>query len=270
MDSRDQSQRTENSASNLENLTSSPASRAEPGSSSNMTNESTTAGNESPFSLIQGNTFSRALRTDDDFEKRYNFGLIGARHVGKTALIAKACTDDFPTVYYHTAGEAQSDLHLKIQEKKFWICLFDAGANLKPDERLTPHLTIAMDGYAIVFNVGCADSFEYAKRIHDNLMNTLMLTAKKGTLEMPRVLLGNWKDVKENERQVTYEEAKEYANEWKIPYLESCAIERIDSIKIWTKLIQHCELNERLRSTHEGSMFIARETRKQMREGSDS
>lgn len=270
MDLTDQTALPENSAPEQENVTSGLDSRTGTDVSSNAMNESNTTENENTFGGIQGNVFNSILHIKQDFEKRYNFGVVGAQRVGKTALIAKACEDSFPIEYFHTAGEADSEVNLEIQERKFSLSLFDAGANVRPDDFLAPHLTIGMDGYAIVFNVGCADSFEYAKEIHDNLMNTLMLIMKRGTLEMPRVLVGNWKDVEESERQVTYEDAKEYADEWNIPYLESSAFERNDSIRIWTKLVQQCEQNEQLRSTHEGSMFIAEETRIQMRERSNS
>ena len=56
--------------------------------------------------------------------------------------------------------------------------------------------------------------------------------------DFPCVLVGNKLDL-ENQRQVSFDEAKAYADSRKMPYLESSAKERINIDEIFTEIVRH-------------------------------
>ena len=72
------------------------------------------------------------------------------------------------------------------------------------------------EGFLLVFAINDKESFSYIEEMHDRIVNV-----KKGA-KCPILLVGNKQDL-ENERQVTYAEAKKKADSWGIEYMETSA-----------------------------------------------
>ena len=72
------------------------------------------------------------------------------------------------------------------------------------------------DGFMLIFAINDKETFEIIKAKRDRV-----LYGKKG-VKYPMILVGNKQDLA-NERQVLYQEAKDLADSWGIPYIETSA-----------------------------------------------
>ena len=72
------------------------------------------------------------------------------------------------------------------------------------------------EGFMLIFSINDKETFEKVKIKRDRI-----LQEKKG-IKYPMILVGNKQDL-ENERKVSYNEAKELADSWGISYIETSA-----------------------------------------------
>ena len=87
------------------------------------------------------------------------------------------------------------------------------------------------EGFLLVFAINAKDSFELIKIKRDRV-----LKGKHG-VKCPILLVGNKQDL-ENEREVTYDEAKRQAEQWGIEYIETSAINNFNCKEAFEKLAQ--------------------------------
>ena len=87
------------------------------------------------------------------------------------------------------------------------------------------------DGFLLVFTIDNRESFEYLK-----IKRELILKGKNKK-KFPMILVGNNQEL-ENERKVTYKEAKDLADSWDIEYLEASAKTKYNVKEVFEKLIQ--------------------------------
>ena len=97
------------------------------------------------------------------------------------------------------------------------------------------------DGFLLVFALNDYESFKYIKNDYDSIIK-----GKHGN-KCPILLVGNKKDL-DKERKVSYEEAKRQADEWNIGYIETSAINNLNSKEVFEKLaqdiIKYTEINK--------------------------
>ena len=87
------------------------------------------------------------------------------------------------------------------------------------------------EGFLLVFAINDKESFNLLKGKHDRV-----LKGKHGT-KCPILLVGNKQDL-ENERQVSYAEAKQQADAWGIEYIETSAKTNFNCKEAFEKLAQ--------------------------------
>ena len=87
------------------------------------------------------------------------------------------------------------------------------------------------EGFLLVFAINDKESFTLLKGKHDRV-----LKGKHG-VKCPILLVGNKQDL-ENERQVTYAEAKAQASAWGIEYMETSAKTNFNCKEAFEKLAQ--------------------------------
>ena len=88
------------------------------------------------------------------------------------------------------------------------------------------------EGFLLVFAINDKESFNLLKGKHDRV-----LKGKHGA-KCPILLVGNKQDL-ENERQVTYSEAKAQADSWGIEYIETSAKTNFNCKEAFEKLAQN-------------------------------
>ena len=86
-------------------------------------------------------------------------------------------------------------------------------------------------GILLVFSINDYESFEKIKRTYDNIVRI------KQNQNCPILLIGNKIDL-ENERVVSYSEAKELAESWRIEYCEVSTRNDFDCQKILENIIK--------------------------------
>ena len=87
------------------------------------------------------------------------------------------------------------------------------------------------EGFLLVFAINDKESFTLLKGKHDRV-----LKGKHG-VKCPILLVGNKQDL-ENERQVTYAEAKAQADSWGIEYMETSAKTNFNCKEALEKLVK--------------------------------
>ena len=92
-------------------------------------------------------------------------------------------------------------------------------------------LISSSEGFLLVFAIDDKESFTLLKGKHD-----LILKGKQET-KCPILLVGNKQDL-ENDRQVTYDDAKAQADSWGIEYIETSAITGVNCKEAFEKLIK--------------------------------
>ncbi|KAG0648431.1 GTP-binding Rheb [Hyphodiscus hymeniophilus] len=76
---------------------------------------------------------------------------------------------------------------------------------------------IGIHGYMLVYSVASTQSFEMVQVIRDKILNHL------GSDEVPIVIVGNKSDLRPEQRQVTVEQGKKAAGDFKCAYTEASA-----------------------------------------------
>ena len=100
------------------------------------------------------------------------------------------------------------------------------------------------EGFLLVFAINDKESFTLLKGKHDRV-----LKGKHG-VKCPILLVGNKQDL-ENERQVTYAEAKAQADSWGLEYMETSAKTNFNCKEAFEKLAQKI-VKAKLQSSNTG------------------
>ena len=87
------------------------------------------------------------------------------------------------------------------------------------------------EGFLLVFAINDSESFELLKGKHDRV-----LKGKHG-VKCPILLVGNKQDL-ENERKVTFAEAKQLADSWNMEYIETSAKTNFNCKEAFERLAQ--------------------------------
>ena len=114
-------------------------------------------------------------------------------------------------------------------------------AGMDEYSRLSRNASLGVHGYALVFSIVSRQSFERIIDLNETLLSTL-----GDAPDVPRVLVGSMKDLSEQQRQVTTEEAQRLADKWKVPYVE-CSSKTGESVAdVFHVLLKEIERDEGL------------------------
>ena len=119
--------------------------------------------------------------------------------------------------------------------KDYEIDILDTAGEEDYENMLDMWISIS-DGFLLVFTIDNRESFEYLK-----IKRELVLESKKKN-KFPMILVGNNQEL-ENERKVSYKEAKDLANSWGIEYLEASAKTKYNIKEVFEKLFQKIAKN---------------------------
>jgi len=145
----------------------------------------------------------------------YRVNVVGAGAVGKSALTVRYIAGSFVERYDPTI----EDSYRKQVEIEDQACLVDILDTAGQEElsALSDQYMKNGQGSLLVFSIENRLSFEHTSKLRQTV-----LRMKPGFPDFPMVLIGNKKDLESN-RQVSEEEAKQVAERYRIPYLETSA-----------------------------------------------
>jgi len=147
--------------------------------------------------------------------KQRKIAIVGSRAVGKSSLTVQFVDGHFVESYYPTIENTFSKI-IKYKNQEFATEIIDTAGQDEYSILNSKHF-IGIHGYMIVYSVASKQSFEMARIIRDKILNHL------GTEWVPLVIVGNKSDLNPAQRQVTAEDGKALADEFKCAWTEASA-----------------------------------------------
>ncbi|EEC49651.1 predicted protein [Phaeodactylum tricornutum CCAP 1055/1] len=149
-----------------------------------------------------------------DYDYLFKLVLIGDSGVGKSCLLLRFADDAFTESYISTIGVDFRFRTVKIDKKTVKLQIWDT-AGQERFRTITSAYYRGADGIIMVFDVTSTDSFDHV----NDWLKEVNRYAAEGTVKL---LVGNKSD-RTADRVVTEEQAREFADELGIPFIETSA-----------------------------------------------
>jgi small GTP-binding protein len=159
-------------------------------------------------------------------ESSFKVSLCGEPGVGKTSIALRQAQDAFPVSHQPTLGANFLIWNTTIEGKEIRIIIGDSGSQ----EKFLPILPTYFKGSvvaALIFDITKKESFDKLDFWHELL--------KKTVGEIPVVIIGNKLDLEES-REVTKEEATQYAENINTVYFEVSAKAKVNLYTAFKKI----------------------------------
>jgi len=150
-----------------------------------------------------------------DYDFLFKLVLIGDSGVGKSCLLLRFADDAFTESYISTIGVDFRFRTVKIDGKTVKLQIWDT-AGQERFRTITSAYYRGADGIIMVFDVTSVESFDHVS----DWLKEVNRYAADGTVKL---LVGNKCDRPASDKAVTIDQAKEYANELGIAFLETSA-----------------------------------------------
>jgi len=149
-----------------------------------------------------------------DYDYLFKLVLIGDSGVGKSCLLLRFADDAFTESYISTIGVDFRFRTVKIDKKTVKLQIWDT-AGQERFRTITSAYYRGADGIIMVYDVTSSDSFDHV----NDWLKEVNRYASEGTCKL---LVGNKSD-RTADKVVTAEQAKEFADELGIAFLETSA-----------------------------------------------
>lgn len=161
--------------------------------------------------------------------------VMGFRSVGKSSLTIQFVDNQFVDSYDPTIENTFSKV-MKISGQEYQLDLIDTAG--QDEYSLVPTSYIMnIDGYVLVYSVTSAKSFEVVKIIYEKLLD---MTGKK---HLASILVGNKTDLR-MEREVTADDGRHLAEQWKAAFCETSAKENAKVSDLFRSIVMEIERGE--------------------------
>ncbi|KAK2153834.1 hypothetical protein LSH36_284g03007 [Paralvinella palmiformis] len=169
--------------------------------------------------------------------------IMGFRSVGKSSITIQFVENQFVDSYDPTIE------NMKIRGQDYQLDLIDTAG--QDEYSLVPQSYIMnIDGYVLVYSVTSYKSLEVVKVIYEKLLD---MTGKK---QVPLVLVGNKTDLR-MEREVSADEGKRLAEQWRAAFCETSAKENQKINELFTSVILEIEKSEGNNLQEKGSCILS-------------
>ena len=156
---------------------------------------------------------------------------LGNYSVGKSSFISKYVDNYFTFNYISTLGVDFKQKEIKLKNGKNAILrIFDTAGQERFRAGSVNYIKHA-NGVILIYDIGNVKSF---KSLND-WMETISEIGKE---KLQVILVGNKCDISDKEREVSVEEGKDKADEFKIPFFETSCKDGININKVFEKLIE--------------------------------
>ena len=149
-------------------------------------------------------------------KSKFNVSILGEKRVGKTSLVQVLTGFGFNESDIQTVGIDNFIYDKEIDNKNYKFMIFDTAGQEKFRSLSATTIQLA-EGFLLVFSVDNRESF--------NLINFWIesISENADIKEKVLILVGNKIDIKQ--REITEDEAREYAESMKMKYFETSAKE---------------------------------------------
>jgi Ras-related protein Rab-1A len=152
-----------------------------------------------------------SLQSYDTLQK---FTILGEENTGKSALLLKFKEESFPETYIPTIGVDFGIKTVLVDGSFCKLQIWDTAGQIR-FRTITQSYYRGTHGFLFVFDITRRDTLVGLKDMIEEMINF-------GRPEVPSILVGNKADL-ENERQISYEEAEEFAYGFGMKYFETSA-----------------------------------------------
>ena len=171
---------------------------------------------------------------------KFNISMLGESRVGKTSMINSLKGLEFDPNQIATIGVDDFIDEAKFENKEYKFKIFDTAGQERYKCISTNTIQIA-DGFLLVFSVTDKKSFELLDHWIKNINDLVDIKSKI------LILAGNKADIDDDEREVSREEAENYANQNNILYFETSAKSGLNIKEVFNKLYEDIfNLNKKL------------------------
>ena len=162
---------------------------------------------------------------------KFNVSILGESTVGKTSMINNLKGYEFDPVQIATIGVDDFSDEVEFENNKYRFKIFDTAGQERYKCISTNTIQLA-DGYLIVFSVEDKKSFE----LLDKWLNCIneYVDIKSKII----ILAGNKADIDDDKRQVSREEAEDYAKSKNLLYFETSAKSGLNIKEVFNKLYE--------------------------------
>ena len=147
--------------------------------------------------------------------------------VGKTSLTYRYINNEFPAVQNDTIEDRIRN-ETKIDDKIYKIEILDTAGEDEYPQILDMWIKFG-DGFLLVFAINDKNSFDLIPSKRDHILKG------KSIESCPMILVGNKQDLTNN-REVSYDDAKQLADSWNIDYIETSAKTNFNCKEIFEQL----------------------------------
>ena len=158
--------------------------------------------------------------------------IVGDSGVGKSNFLLRAVGEPYSESHNHTIALDFRLRRMKMRDKNYHLQIWDTAGHTC-FKRVTIQYCRGSRGVFVVYDVTKRETFTNIKQWIQAL-DTHSLKIHKKT---PTILIGNKCDLK-NERAVEYSEAKKYADELGIPFLETSARDETNIEEAFVNLVK--------------------------------
>ena len=158
--------------------------------------------------------------------------LLGDHRVGKTSIISKYLSEEFPKKYEKTIRVHKFVKPLEIKGETKNIGIYDSSAEITESSYGIKCFTIC-DGIFVLYDSTKRESFENI----DNWINYI----KKSNKTLPIILIGNKSDLK---REIGEEEGRKKAEELEIDFYETSALTGENVNKVFNAMLEKVFKND--------------------------
>ena len=159
------------------------------------------------------------------YDLKFKMIVLGESRVGKTSLIKRYTKDQFGGVYLTTVGIDFQDKFIEIEDKKVKLQVWDT-AGQERFRNVAKNYFQSSNGFLLVFDITDKESFQKLKDFWMDQLNTHAPEKAKS------VLVGNKSDLA-GQRQVSIEDAEEFAKDNNLKYYEVSAKEGTKVVELF-------------------------------------
>ena len=171
---------------------------------------------------------------------KFNVSILGESTVGKTSMINNLKGYEFDPFQIATIGVDDFSDEVEFENKKYKFKIFDTAGQERYKSISTNTIQLA-DGFLIVFSVEDKNSFELLDKWINSINEKVDIKTKI------IILAGNKADIDDDKRQVSREEAENYAKSKHLLYFETSAKSGLNIKEAFNKLYEDIfNLNKKL------------------------
>ena len=167
------------------------------------------------------------MTTEKQSDYMFNYLVIGNPHVGKSCLFIRFTEGTFSDNYLSTIGLDFKVKALDIDSKSCKLKIKDTSGKETFRNVITPYYKEAQ-GIMLVYDITDLESFQ-------NLNSWLIEIEKNASKKVCKILVGNKCD-KESERKVTFDQGKEFADQYGMKFIETSAKDSTNVAKAFITL----------------------------------